>query len=57
MMKSHKERKIFEQIATDITGISPIIDYEYQALSYSKTKKGINKQHRKNLFKSDKRVI
>lgn len=50
-------RDKLEELATKLTGIEPIKDYEYQKLVYSKSIKGKSKQHRKELFKSSKRVI
>ncbi len=52
-----KYQKDLEEMATKITGIDPITDYEYQKLTYSKPSKGKVKQHRKALFKSSRRVI
>jgi hypothetical protein len=49
--------KELEDKATQITGIDPIVDYEYQRMSYSKGMKGQVKQHRHELFKARKRVI
>lgn len=56
-MTKIKERKSLEDLATKLTGIEPITDYEYVALSYLKTKKGVTKQKKNNYFKSSKRVI
>ncbi len=56
-MTTLKERKKLEQLATIITGIPPITDYEYVALSYSKPRKGLIKQNKTNYFKSNKRII
>ncbi len=54
---NRKEKQKLEEMATQLTGIEPIKDYEYQRLSYSKTIKGKSKQDRNELFKAKKRVI
>lgn len=56
-MTNYKEKKELEDIATQLTGIAPINDYEYQACYYSRPSKGRCIQERKKLFKSSKRII
>ncbi len=54
---NQKDKESLEALATQLTGIEPITNYEYQRLTYSKTKKGIAKKDRKELFKASKRII
>ncbi len=56
-MIMNKKLKHLEEIATKITGIPLIDDYEYQKITYSKSLKGPSKQHRGKLFKDKKRII
>ena len=55
----NKKQKELDEIATKLTGIQPINDYEYQRMEYEKrnSKQGGSIQKRKEFFKSSKRVI
>ena len=52
-----KNQKELDDLASLLTGIDPIVDYEYQRLIYSHKTKGKSKQERKELFKATKRII
>jgi hypothetical protein len=56
-MNSYENRKRLEQMATIISGIEPITDYEYCILSYLKISKGKTIQCRKKLFRTNKKII
>ena len=54
---SKKQRDELEELATKLTGIAPIKDYEYQRCEYSRPQPGVARQRRTKLFKSVKRIL
>lgn len=50
-------KELLDEIATELTGIKNIEDFEYQYLSYSKKHKGKTIQKRNNFFKASKRFL
>jgi len=54
---NRKEKDKLDEMATQLTGIEPIKDYEYQRLTYLKRIKGKSYQERKEVFKAKKRII
>lgn len=56
---NYKNKNILEEIATKLTGIEPIKDYEYQRMTYEKRRENHGKgiQKRKEFFKRSKGII
>ncbi len=55
----NKKQKELEEMATKLTGIHPVNDYEYQRMEYEKrgSNPGAGIKKRKELFKAIKRII
>jgi len=61
MKDKYQKMKELEEIATQLTGIKPIYDKEYQAVTYVKGKISYDSnliiQNRSKVFKSSKRHL